>query len=244
MSYLDVLKRSAGTTEVPAKGSPSEFIETDIGKDNTDTEKHKEMVKMFKELPIESQIKLKREIAKRRKAGSAEHNLGVKNQEINNRNQEKMKSMYQYKMQKAKDKAFELKEKEQAKRDAAVAKNELAVMKAQKKESIKKQAARDKIVIDAEKYIRDRDLFENEIATFRAEQEKNILGPNDTEGKRIVEQAIARKIEDHKIKQKYEMEQMMNRLWNKYEDMDKIREYLREFGLENELKNLVQELNK
>ena len=40
------------------------------------------------------------------------------------------------------------------------------------------------------------------------------------------------------------MEQMMNRLWNKYEDMDKIREYLREFGLENELKNLVQELNK
>jgi len=237
MSYLDALGQRVGS----AKGVPSEFKETDIGA--IDTDRQKQLKDFYKKLSPTQRTMLKDKLNSLKQPSK---DVIAQNKRVDE--QLKLRSNQATRERLVKEtkeqKAFELKERDQAKKDANVAKDELAVLKAQKKESIKKQATRDKIEINAEKYIRDRDLFDNEIATFRAEQAKSILGPNDTEGQKIVEDAIKRKQEEFKIKQKYEMEQMMNRLWNKYGNMEEIREYLREFGLENELPNLVNELKK
>jgi len=236
MSYLNALKKATKTKEVPyQKQQPSEFIETDIAQPSD--RKKAAQAKYDKLSPSQKRKVDKLIMAKKKSRENSSQAVDVRNQDINNRNQEKMKSMYEYKMAQKKEKAFELEERDQAKRDSRIMKDNLAVMKAQKKASVKEQARRDKIVIDTNKYIMDKDLFAKELEDFTAEQYKNII-PGDKEGKKIIDEAIARKKEVQRIKQKYAMATMMEKLWDKYGNMEDIREYLREAGLENELANL------
>tara|TARA_R110001592_G_scaffold27006_2_gene100551 strand:+ start:3561 stop:4340 length:780 start_codon:yes stop_codon:yes gene_type:complete len=254
MSYLDALQKKSKGGVAYQDGSSKGSVTTDIGKSKYTSEQSQKFQKMFDNLSPIEQKKLKGMVAKKKAAmKGGEFGTAVKNQDINNDNQEKLQSVLDYRIQsreaKAQEKQFAAKEKVSTARDNLVLNQQLALEKAKRKavesaekakttKAVAKQTEKDKIAVDPDKFKLNEDLFEEEMRAWEIEARKEIIGENDTQGEKNLEQARAAKYNKHRLNQDYQLRDMIKKLYRKYEDMDKVREYFRENGLEGQLEAL------
>ena len=152
MSYLDELKRIAGTTEVPAKGSPSEFKKTDIGQPS---ERKKKAQAMYDKLSPDEKRMVDRMILKKRQG--SEQSKKVKAQD--SRTQSNLKAISKQ------DTAQRLtEEKEIFARQKAVEKQRSATAKAM-----------EKFEKDKAKSLKDQQTQQKKLATASVEFENGLL---------------------------------------------------------------------
>jgi len=159
MNYTDILAKQSSNNVPEHKGrnKPVE-VETDIGKSQFDDKKHEEMMKMFKELPLDAQLRIKTMAEKKRKSMTAEHDSAVAEQEKRNAYQEKMKSNMSFKMaqQAKKEEAARIKA-ENAVRNKEI-KEQKAKLKADKKATDTLNKNINKLQISMEDFAKEKNL--------------------------------------------------------------------------------------
>lgn len=251
MNYRDILAKQSSSSVPQHKGrrEPVE-VETDIGQPTRDEAKHKEMMKMFNELPLESQLKIKMMAQKRKKAMSAEHNNKVAKQDSRNAYQEKMKSNLSFKMeqQAKKEEAARIKA-ENAVRNKEI-KEQKAKLKAENKkiETLNKNI--NKLQISMEDFAKDKNLqILKEQQIEREWLEKNgridpATGDYKEEFKKRAKQQTQFSNQEYMQNRNALLRKKFLEAMNLFQDSDKVMEFFDKYGLSEEIQAMWQKNKK
>ena len=211
MSYLDALKRNA-------KGRESEFVKTDIG-EGMNNESDAKFQKQWDRMSPRK----RRELEKRFEEMEAERQSRYDTKTKFSKLEERRKSAHQAAMRKDDYKEY-------TKRRTAEEEKALKAQKARSKQESKEKAARDKIVIDVDKYFLDDQIHQN--AVNEAFDPVEYIDRDDSNY-----QIKVKNMEKmHYYKQRYAMSRLLLKAQQKFgNDNEKIREFFRKVGLEQQL---------
>lgn len=217
MSYLDALKRNA-------KGRESEFVKTDIG-EGMNNESDAKFQKQWDRMSPRK----RRELEKRFEEMEAERQSRYDTKTKFSKLEERRKSAQQAAMRKDDYKEY-------TKRRTAEEERALKAQKERSKQEMREKVERDKIDIDidVDKYFLNDQI--HKYAVNEAFDPTKYINKDDSDWKKKVTSMETK----HYYMQRYAMQQLLAKAQKKFgNDNDKIREYFRKMGLEQELKEAV-----